>query len=212
MIGSILIGAAIYMLVQIAFIGSISPDLLASQHRWANLGSANTDPTVVTLNAGPFFTVARIAGLSWLAFVLRLDAVYLPVRQRSDLPDHVLADQLRPGPERLRARPFGHQTSGRRVPVFGVLVATLIGLLFLLPFPSWGKLVNVVTALGADVRRRAARARRAAQGKAGPAAVLPAAARRASSRRCRSYARPGSSTGRAGSRSRRSWWQCSSAT
>ena len=32
-----------------------------------------------------------------------------------------------------------------KIPVWGVLAATVIGLLFLLPFPSWGKLVGVVT-------------------------------------------------------------------
>src|SRR5262249_8634231 len=31
------------------------------------------------------------------------------------------------------------------VPVFGVLFSTAIGLLFLLPFPSWSKLVGIVT-------------------------------------------------------------------
>ena len=31
------------------------------------------------------------------------------------------------------------------VPLFGVLVSAVLGLLFLLPFPSWSKLVNVVT-------------------------------------------------------------------
>ena len=29
--------------------------------------------------------------------------------------------------------------------MFGVIVATVVGLLFLLPFPSWSQLVNVVT-------------------------------------------------------------------
>jgi amino acid transporter len=32
-----------------------------------------------------------------------------------------------------------------KVPVFGVIVAAIIGLLFLLPFPSWSQLVGVVT-------------------------------------------------------------------
>ena len=30
------------------------------------------------MNAGPFYTVTRIAGLAWLAFILRLDAVICP--------------------------------------------------------------------------------------------------------------------------------------
>ena len=35
--------------------------------------------------------------------------------------------------------------SASRVPVFGVIIATLVGVLFLLPFPSWAKLVGIVT-------------------------------------------------------------------
>jgi amino acid transporter len=35
--------------------------------------------------------------------------------------------------------------SAAKVPVFGVIVATLVGVLFLLPFPSWAKLVGIVT-------------------------------------------------------------------
>lgn len=38
------------------------------------------------------------------------------------------------------------QTSKRtRAPVFGILFATAMGLLFLLPFPSWSKLVGITT-------------------------------------------------------------------
>ncbi len=32
-----------------------------------------------------------------------------------------------------------------KVPVFGVIVATIVGVLFLLPFPSWAALVGIVT-------------------------------------------------------------------
>jgi amino acid transporter len=43
--------------------------------------------------------------------------------------------------------PSAFETTNERtkVPVFGVIFATIIGLLFLLPFPSWSALVGVVT-------------------------------------------------------------------
>jgi amino acid transporter len=41
---SILIGAGIYVLLEVAFIGSFSPSLLASQHTWTNLGPGNPQP------------------------------------------------------------------------------------------------------------------------------------------------------------------------
>src|SRR6202034_3606847 len=37
------------------------------------------------------------------------------------------------------------RNNSRKVPVVSIIVSALIGLLFLLPFPSWSKLVNVVT-------------------------------------------------------------------
>ena len=85
------------------------------------------------------------------------------------------------------------------VPVFGVLFSTAIGLLFLLPFPSWSKLVGIVTsasvmmyasaplALGA-LRKSKPELARASTGCRPPAC----------SPRSRSCAPPGSCTGPAG--------------
>ncbi len=77
MIVSILIGAALYTLLQFAFIGSLDPRLLV-EHTWTGLGSGSIDPAVVALNAGPFYAIASVAGLAWIAFILRLDAVVSP--------------------------------------------------------------------------------------------------------------------------------------
>src|SRR5579875_2948683 len=57
---SILIGAALYILIQVAFIGALKPSVLTAQHGWTNLGPSNTNPTVGSLNAGPFFTLVSI--------------------------------------------------------------------------------------------------------------------------------------------------------
>ena len=142
---SILIGAAIYILLEIAFIGAVSPKLLVSQHTWTNLGSTNPNPSVLALNAGPFYTVAKVAGLAWLAFVLRIDAVISP--GGTGLIYLTTSSRLSFGLSKngYVPRPFETVNSRTRVPVFGVLFATVIGLLFLLPFPSWGKLVGIVT-------------------------------------------------------------------
>jgi len=142
---SILIGAGIYILLEVAFIGAIDPKLLLSQHTWTNLGSSNTNPSVVALNAGPFYTVAKVAGLAWLAFILRLDAVISPggtgliyLTSSSRLSFALSKNGYIPSA-------FEATNSRTRVPVFGVLFAMVIGLLFLLPFPSWSALVGVVT-------------------------------------------------------------------
>ena len=141
---SILIGAGIYFLLQVAFIGSFSPSLLASQHTWTNLGSGNSNPAVVALNAGPFYTVTKIAGLAWLAFILRLDAVICPFG--SGLIYLTTSSRISFALSRNGYVPDKFEKTNRaRVPMFGILFTTALGMLFLLPFPSWSKLVGIAT-------------------------------------------------------------------
>src|ERR1700760_1894447 len=68
---SIVIGAAIYILLQVAFIGALSPAPLATAPGWANL-SSSTNPLLATLQKSPFYSVAKVAGLAWLAALLRI--------------------------------------------------------------------------------------------------------------------------------------------
>jgi amino acid transporter len=142
---SILIGAGIYILLEVAFIGALKPSFLHQHGPWTNLGSSNSNPAVVTLNAGPFYTVSKIAGLSWLAFLLRLDAVISPAG--TGLIYTTSSARLSFALSRNGFVPtaFEKTDSRTKVPVFGVLFAAAIGLLFLLPFPSWSALVGVVT-------------------------------------------------------------------
>jgi amino acid transporter len=142
---SILIGAAVYILLQVVFIGALDPKLLASQHSWLNLGSTSHNPQVVALNAGPFYTVTKVAGLAWLAFILRLDAVISP--GGTGLIYMTSSSRISFGLSRNGFIPsvFESTSSRTKAPVWGVIVAWAIGLLFLLPFPSWAALVNVVT-------------------------------------------------------------------
>jgi amino acid transporter len=123
----------------------MSPELLVSQGPWTNLGSSNSNPAVVALNAGPFYTVSRIAGLSWLAFLLRVEAVVSPAG--TGLIYTTSSSRLSFALSRNGYVPSAFEKTDERtrVPVFGVLFATAIGLLFLLPFPSWSALVGVVT-------------------------------------------------------------------
>jgi amino acid transporter len=142
-IGSILIGVAIYILLQFVFIGALSPATIASVHTWPNLIK---DPL---LQAGPFYTVAKVAGLSWLAWILRVDAVISPAG--TGLIYLTSATRLSFGLSKNGYVPkvFESTTKRTKIPVVGVAVSAVIGLLFLLPFPSWGALVNIVT--GASV-------------------------------------------------------------
>jgi amino acid transporter len=140
---SILIGAAIYILIQVAFIGALEPSVLHANGGWLGLGTS-TSPEATQLAAGPFFTLVSIAGISWLATVLRIDAVVSP--GGTGLMYETASARLSYGLSKNGYVPTAFEAvNSAKVPVFGVIVATLVGVLFLLPFPSWAKLVGIVT-------------------------------------------------------------------
>ncbi|HTX31944.1 MAG TPA: APC family permease [Solirubrobacteraceae bacterium] len=140
---SIIIGAIVYLLVQIAFIGAMPPAVLAHNGGWLGIGKS-TQPVPTLLAKGPFFTLASIVGLSWLATVLRIDAVISP--SGTGLMYETASARLSYGLSRNGFVPSSFErVNAAKVPVFGVIIATLVGVLFLLPFPSWAKLVGIVT-------------------------------------------------------------------
>jgi amino acid transporter len=142
-IGSIIIGAILYILLQVVFIGALSPATILHAKTWANLAKDSA------LGAAPFYTVAKVAALGWLAWILRVDAVISP--GGTGLIYLTSASRIGFGLSKNGYIPkqFEAVSKKARIPVFGVIVTTIIGLLFLLPFPSWGSLVNIVT--GASV-------------------------------------------------------------
>ncbi|HLY49035.1 MAG TPA: APC family permease [Solirubrobacteraceae bacterium] len=142
---SILIGVGIYTLLEVAFVGAMSPHLLSSAGGWTGLGPTSTKPAVLALNKAPFFQVTKIAGLLWLAYILRADAVISPAG--TGLIYTTSSSRISFGLSRNGFVPeaFEATHSRTRVPTFGVIFSALIGLLFLLPFPSWGALVSIVT-------------------------------------------------------------------
>ncbi|MGO9977232.1 MAG: APC family permease [Solirubrobacteraceae bacterium] len=144
-IGSILIGSAIYILVQVAFIGALQPHLLAEAKTWANLGPTNSNATIVAINAAPFYQVAELAGVAWLAFFLRLDAIISPTG--TGLIYLTSSSRVAFGLSKNGYIPAAFERNNERfkVPWFAIFVTFGIGILFLLPFPSWQKLVGVVT-------------------------------------------------------------------
>ena len=140
---SIVIGAIVYILIQVAFIGGLKPSVLHANGGWLGLGTS-TSPDATSLATGPFFALASIAGISWLATVLRIDAVISP--SGTGLMYETASARLSFGLSKNGFVPNTFESvSASRVPVFGVIIATLVGVLFLLPFPSWAKLVGIIT-------------------------------------------------------------------
>jgi amino acid transporter len=138
-IGSIVIGAFIYILAQFAFIGALNPATIAHYHSWANLAND------AGLSSAPFYTIAKVAGIAWMAWILRLDAVISPAG--TGLIYLTSASRISYGLSKNGYIPEAFEKTSPRtkIPVLSVIVTSIIGLLFLLPFPSWAKLVGIVT-------------------------------------------------------------------
>ncbi|MBR7837903.1 APC family permease [Actinospica durhamensis] len=133
-IGSILIGAAVYILLQVVFIAALPSSSFA--HGWANLSFKG--------DAGPFAGLATLIGLSWLGAILYIDAIISP--SGTGLIYTTASSRVSYGLSRNGYVPtLFEKTDKRRVPWFGLLVAFVIGCIAFLPFPTWKSLVSFVT-------------------------------------------------------------------
>jgi amino acid transporter len=148
---AVAIGTAIYILLQVVFIGAMDPAVLTLSHGWTGLicpATGTCNPAVASINSGPFAGLAGIIGLSWLAFILRLDAIISPFG--TGLIYQTSASRVSYGLGRNRYfPPILTRTDRRGVPWVSLILAFVGGLVFLLPFPSWHALVGLVT--GASV-------------------------------------------------------------
>jgi amino acid transporter len=131
---AMLVGTAIYIFLEVAFIGGLDPKNLVSG--WAHPVQAG--------DFGPYATIAAGAGAGWLAYLLYIDAfvspagtglVYLGTSSR-------LSYAL--GRERTLPKQLAH-INRRGVPLYSILAAFVVGELMFLPFPSWQSLVGLVT-------------------------------------------------------------------
>ena len=123
----------------VAFIGALDPACSPGRHL---VGPTTAHSSAIkALNAAPFYSVAKVAGLAWLASILRLDAFISP--GGTGLIYLTSASRISFGLSKNGYIPDTFEpTRHRRVPVFGIVVSALIGLLFLLRSPagasSWG--------------------------------------------------------------------------
>lgn len=126
------ITSVLYVLLQVAFIAAVPAHFLA--RGWHAL----------SLSA-PYVDVANAWGLGWLALLLLVDAAISPAGTGlvyTGTNARVVYALTRNGyfPEWL-----GHLNPRYRVPDSALIVNLIIGLIFLIPFPSWSRLVGVVT-------------------------------------------------------------------
>ena len=134
-IGSIVIGAIIYILLQIMFLAALP----ASQIKGTWASGAYTTLT------GPFAQLATLVSVGWLATILYVDAVISP--GGTGLIYLTGSSRVSFGLSRNGYVPTVFERTNRRgVPWVGLLVAFVVGCIGFLPFPSWRSLVGLITA------------------------------------------------------------------
>ncbi len=133
-IGSVLITAVIYVLLQIAFIAAVRPADLA--HGWTNLSFTN--------DFGPLAAIASLIGLGWLAVMLYVDAVISPADTGLIYTTVTGRISYAMGMNGNAPRALT-STTRRGVPLVSLLVTFVVGLIVFLPFPSWQQLVGFIT-------------------------------------------------------------------
>lgn len=143
-IGSILITAILYVLLQIAFIGALPSGSLIEG--WANVGAnfaGNMSKVAATF--GPLAAIATIMGLSWLTVLLYIDAFVSPAD--TGLIYTTVTSRLsyamglnKNAPQSLA------KVNKKGVPWVSVILTFIAGTAFFFIFPGWEKIVGFVTA------------------------------------------------------------------
>ncbi len=131
-IGTIIIGALIFVLVQYAFVTAIPPALLAKDG-WSGLN--------FTGDAGPMAGLAMTIGASFWAVALYADAIISPAFC-GYIWSTATARMLMASADEKFASTGMMKINRHGVPWVALIVSFFVGLLFFFPFPSWQKLVD----------------------------------------------------------------------
>ncbi len=136
-VGSMLMGAALYILLQLCFTGALNPANIA--HGWSAPFGANVG------TFGPYYTLATSVGLGWLGTILIIDAVISPAG--TGLVYVSAASRLSYSLAKTRFVPPVFASIDRRgVPWFSIIFGGVFGCILFLPFGSWSALVGAITA------------------------------------------------------------------
>jgi amino acid transporter len=132
---SVIIGAVIYVALQIVFLGALPHSQIG--HSWAH--------GAYTAMTGPFAQIATLVGVGWLAAILYVDAIISP--GGTGLIYTTASSRVSYGLSRNGYFPTVYEATDKRgVPWFGLVTAFVVGCVCFLPFPSWTSLVGLITA------------------------------------------------------------------
>lgn len=133
LIGSMVFCTFLYALLQLAFIGAVTPDTFAAG--WNKLHYAG--------DSGPFVGIMTVLGLYWFVLIVYADAIISPfgtgfVFTASTARVSYGLSDIGFFPKALK------KLTHRSVPLRSILLNFCVGLLLFLPFPGWQKLVSFI--------------------------------------------------------------------
>ena len=134
LIASTVLSAIVYVLLQVAFIGSIPTDKIGGS--WAS---------VADKFSLPYYDIATILGFGWLAFLVTSDAVVSPSGTGNifmSTCSRVVFGWARNG---TLFRVFSRINERTGIPRPALWLTLGLSIFWTLPFPSWNALVTVVS-------------------------------------------------------------------
>ncbi|MDR7302267.1 APC family permease [Haloactinomyces albus] len=134
LIGSVLLTAVIYVLLQIAFITGLPATVLGDG--WSSLEFAET--------AGPLAGLSLALGVVWMAWLLRIDAIISPAD--TGLIYAGVTTRLSYANARNDNAPQSlTRLNNRGIPYISILLMFVVGCFFFLPFPGWAQFIGFIT-------------------------------------------------------------------
>ncbi|KLU64237.1 MULTISPECIES: APC family permease [Desulfosporosinus] len=132
---TVLICVGIYVLLEIAFVGSLTPAMLSKG--WSSL----------SLDA-PFAQLAAAVNIGWLAIVLQADAMISPAGTGLVYTASTARGIYAMAENGYMPKLFSKIHPKWRIPVNALYFNLIVGLLTLLPFSSWNKIIAFVSVTG----------------------------------------------------------------
>jgi amino acid transporter len=140
-VGSVAIGLVLYVFLQLAFLLAINPQAL-HQYGWAGLAKIPDFGG----RTGPFAAIAETLGLTWLAWLLYADAIVSPSGTGFIYTTTSARVISAMGESRLLPKALS-RLNRAGVPWLASFVSLIVGAIFLMPLPSWSRLVAYISSV-----------------------------------------------------------------
>ncbi|ARD84705.1 aspartate/glutamate family transporter [Ferroplasma acidiphilum] len=148
LIYAMLTSIVVYVLLQFAFISAINPSLLTASGGWLGLSSASAGTYAKSIDSAPFAFLAKSSSLAILAvltYLLYADAYISPAGTLNIAAGTATRSLYGLAEIGYFPRTFGKVSKRTGVPVFSLLISLVLGLIFLVPLPSWYVVVGLVS-------------------------------------------------------------------